>query len=460
MRLNVLYFDCFSGISGNMALGALLELGVPLTYLLDELNKVNVDGYRIEVTKVKKNGIGATYVNVVLEDTLKVSEEYHHKCSPEHSHNEVDHQHKHSHDHSHEEEHHHHEHIHDHDHHHVHRTYADIVEIIDESGITAGAKKLAQAIFSRIAKAEAKVHQETIDEVHFHEVGAVDSIVDIIGTAILIDKLAPDKIIASVVNDGHGFTYCQHGKIPIPVPATVEIFADAKVRSKQIDIEKELVTPTGAAIIAELATQFTQMPEMIIRGTGYGAGTRDLEIPNVVRVVQGEVCIGFEEENLQDSASSRQISQNHNHVNNQVNDQDEIIVMHTNIDDCSPEVLGYAMECLFTAGAKDVYFTPIHMKKNRMATMLTVLCDESSQTKLEEIIFKETTTIGIRIHKEYRKVLPRKASVVLTPYGELNVKEIIRDGETVIVPEFESARELALKNNIAIQKIYSQVEQA
>lgn len=401
--MKVLYFDCFSGISGNMVLGALLELGVSLPYLEQELKKVNVDGYELKVSKVKKNGIGATYVDVVLEDT--------------------------------------HAHL-----HHHHRTYTDIIQIIDESGITENAKELAKAIFYRIAKAEAKVHQESIEQVHFHEVGAIDSIVDIIGASILIDKLNPDRIIASVVNDGHGFTFCQHGQIPIPVPATVEIFADAKVRSKQVDIDKELVTPTGAAIIAQLAAEYTNMPEMIVECTGYGAGKRDLLIPNVLRVVQGEVVVEKEDEIKEEKEEK---------IQDKIQDRSsQILVMETNIDDCSPEILGYTMECLLQAGAKDVFFTPIQMKKNRMATMLTVLCEEELQTRMEEIIFQETTTLGIRMHKEYRTMLHRKQGKVATPYGELVVKEMIRNGVKVQVPEYESAKHLALANQVPLQEIY------
>ena len=230
--MKVLYFDCSSGISGNMTLGALMELIDEPDYLQKELAKLNIDGYHLHVTKTKKNGITGTYVDVHLEE------------------------HPHHHDH----EHHHHEH-----HHHVHRNLFDVNKIIDDSGINERAKALAKRIFLRVALAESKVHNEELANVHFHEVGAIDSIVDIIGTAILITKIAPDKIYSSIVNDGHGFIECAHGTISVPVPATSEIFAASNVVARQIDIDTELVTPTGAAIIAELSSSFQPMPPMNVK---------------------------------------------------------------------------------------------------------------------------------------------------------------------------------------------------
>ena len=249
--MKVLYFDCSSGISGNMTLGALMELIDEPDYLQKELAKLNIDGYHLHVTKTKKNGITGTYVDVHLEE------------------------HPHHHDH----EHHHHEH-----HHHVHRNLFDVNKIIDDSGINERAKALAKRIFLRVALAESKVHNEELANVHFHEVGAIDSIVDIIGTAILITKIAPDKIYSSIVNDGHGFIECAHGTISVPVPATSEIFAASNVVARQIDIDTELVTPTGAAIIAELSSSFQPMPPMNVQKIGWGCGTKELNIPNVLRI--------------------------------------------------------------------------------------------------------------------------------------------------------------------------------
>lgn len=257
--MKTLYFDCSSGISGNMTLGALLEIVGDEKYFLEEIKKLNIDGYKLEISKKVKNGITGTYVDVILE-----------------------HQHE---NHNHEEEHNHNH----HEHHHEHRNLNDVYSVIDNSSIDEKSKELSKRIFLRVAKAEAKVHNKTLEEVHFHEVGAIDSIIDIVGTAILINKINPDKIISSIVNDGYGFIECAHGKISVPVPATSEIFANSNVKFRQIDIDTELVTPTGAAIIAELATEFTTLPVMTIDKIGWGSGFKDLEIPNVLKVYCGEM---------------------------------------------------------------------------------------------------------------------------------------------------------------------------
>ena len=328
--MKALYFDCFSGISGDMTLGALLDLGLDQEAFLAEMAKVHVDGFEIKIGRVNKNGIDAMDVDVILAE-----EEHHHHHDHDHDHehphthdHDHDHEHPHTHDHDHDHEHphthdhdhdHEHPHTHDHDHDHehphthdhdhaamhthahphthdhghthshVHRNLFDVNHVIEESGISDHAKALAKAIFLRVAQAESKVHGKPLEEVHFHEVGALDSIVDIIGTAVLMDMLKVDAIYSSIVNDGHGFVWCQHGYMPIPAPATAEIFAASDVLYRQIDVEKELVTPTGAAIVAELASSFGTMPAMKILKTGYGAGKRDNKIPNVLRVVLGEV---------------------------------------------------------------------------------------------------------------------------------------------------------------------------
>ena len=343
--MKTLYFDCSAGISGDMTLGALLDLGIDKDKFVAELNKLNVEGYDMVFGRAVKNGIGANKVDVVITiegydaDGHPIMKEIHdddHHCEHHHDHDhehrhEHEHEHHHDHEHEHEHDHHHdHEHDHEHDHHHdhhhphVHRNVADVFAIIDNSEINENAKELAKRIFMRVAKAESKVHNEPLDKVHFHEVGAIDSIVDIIGTAICIDMLKPDRICASVVNDGHGFIMCQHGQIPVPVPATAQIFADSDVISRQIDIDTELVTPTGAAIIAELADSYGTMPAMKIEKIGMGAGSKDMKIPNVLRVAMGE---------------EKEIS------------EETITVLETNIDDASGEILGYTMERLLAAGA-------------------------------------------------------------------------------------------------------------
>ena len=400
--MKTLYFDCSSGISGNMTLGALLEIVGDDNYLLNELKKLNVDGYRIEISNKVKNGITGKYVDVILEDDI--------------------------HDHEHEHEHHHghsHEHEHEH-HHHAHRNLNDVKAIIDNSSIDEKSKELAKRIFLRVAKAESKVHNKPLEEVHFHEVGAIDSIVDIVGTAILVNKINPDKIISSVVNDGYGFIECAHGTMAVPVPATSEIFASSNVKFRQIDVDTELVTPTGAAIIAELAQEFTTLPAMITEKIGWGAGYKDLKIPNVLKVYYGEM----EKEN------------------------ESIVVMETNVDDCSGEVLAYTSEKLFENGALDVFYTPIFMKKGRPAYRLSVACRKEDMFKLQNIIFKETTTIGIRYRFEARTELGREMVEIDTKYGKIKAKKVTNNGETYVYPEYESLKEIAQKNDITLKELY------
>ena len=403
--MKTLYFDCSSGISGNMTLAALTEIIGDENYLVEELKKLHVDGYKIDISKKVKNGITGTHVDVILE----------HQRGHSHTHEEHEHYHKHE------------EPIHEHHHHHEHRNLHDVCEIIDNSDIDEESKDLAKRIFMRVAKAESKVHNKPLDEVHFHEVGAIDSIVDIVGTAILINKIHPDKIISSVVNDGHGFIECAHGTMAVPVPATSEIFANSDVEFRQIDIDTELVTPTGAAIIAELSSEFTTLPAMKIQKIGWGAGTKDLKIPNILKVYYGDI----QEENQ------------------------KIVVMETNIDDCSGEILGYTEEMLFKNGALDVFYTSIFMKKNRPAYRLTVVCKEPDIQKLQNIIFKETTTIGIRYRYEYRTELERKQILIDTKYGTLKAKKVSNNGETYVYPEYESVKELAHKNNVPLKEIYN-----
>ena len=400
--MKTLYFDCSSGISGNMTLGALVEILGDEQYLVKELKKLQVDGYHIEISKKVKNGITGTYVDVVLKD-------HHH----------------HEHEHHHEEHHHEYE----HEHHHEHRNLHDVNHIIENSNLKEETKQLAKRIFRRVAEAESKVHHKSIEEVHFHEVGAIDSIVDIVGTAILINKIQPDKIISSVVNDGYGFIECAHGTMSVPVPATSEIFSKAGVKCRQIDIDTELVTPTGAAIISELATEFTVMPTMTVQKIGWGAGKKDLKIPNVLKVYLGKM-----EETLEE--------------------KQEIAVMETNIDDTTGEILGYAAEKLMQNGALDAFFTPIYMKKGRPAYRLTVACRKEDIEKLQTIIFRETTTIGIRYRYEKRNVLPREKVEVNTEYGLVQAKQVKLGEETYTYPEYESLKKIAEEQNIPLKDLY------
>ena len=380
--MKILYFDCSSGISGNMTLGALTEIIGDENYLIEELKKLNIDGYKIEISKKVKNGITGTYVDVIL--------------------------------------------AHKHEHHHEHRNLNDINKIIENSLLSDEIKNLAKRIFLRVAKAESKVHNKTLEEVHFHEVGAIDSIVDIVGTAILINKINPDKIISSIVNDGYGFIDCSHGTMSVPVPATSEIFASSNVKFRQIDIDTELVTPTGAAIIAELSTDFTILPAIVTEKIGWGTGSKDLKIPNVLKVYYGEI----QESN------------------------EDFVVMETNVDDCTGEILGYTLEKLFESKALDVFYTPIFMKKGRPAYKLTVACRKKDMLNLQNIIFKETTTIGIRYRFESRTELKREFIEINTKYGKIKAKKVVNNGETYVYPEYESMKKIASKNNIPLKELY------
>lgn len=401
--MKVLYFDCSSGISGNMTLGALTEIIGDENYLLNELKKLNIDGYKIEISKKIKNGITGTYVDVILDNEHTLD---HHTDLHEH--------------------HHEHNHSSSHEHHHEHRNLEDINKIIENSSLNNDVKNLAKKIFLRVAEAESKVHNKTLEEIHFHEVGAIDSIVDIVGTAILINKINPDKIISSIVNDGYGFIECAHGTMSVPVPATSEIFVNSKVKFRQIDIDTELVTPTGAAIIAELAEEFKTLPTMTIEKIGWGTGSKDLKIPNVLKVYYGDM-----QEKVED-----------------------FLVMETNIDDSTGEILGYVQEKLFEEGALDVFFTPIFMKKGRPAYRLTVACKRKDMLKLQNIIFRETTTIGIRYRFESRTELAREFVEIDTKYGKIKAKKVINNGETYIYPEYENMKKLAKENNIPLKELY------
>jgi uncharacterized protein (TIGR00299 family) protein len=415
--MKVLYFDCFSGISGDMTLAALLDLGIDRDWLVGELGKLGVDGWEMLVAETSKHGVGGKQVNVILEQEAHGHTHSHTGLSGK---------------------------IHSLFHHHddtsahVHRDMAGIARLIDGSALSLEVKNLSKSIFMRLAVAEAKVHGTTPDKVHFHEVGAVDSIVDIVGTAICIDFLAPEKVYASVLHDGYGFVKCQHGLIPVPVPAVTEVLAARGVNFKQLDIEGEMMTPTGAAIITELAESFGAMPEMKVIKTGYGAGKKDFAIPNMLRVIMGEMDIASEDAVIasEDAAA--------------------VTVIETNIDDMSPEILGYVMEKLFESGARDVFFTPVYMKKCRPATMITILCDDALIPAMESVLFRETSTIGVRRYRVDRSVLPRKTVTVSTPYGEVKAKETVYADAVRHSLEYEDACRLAKEKGIALKDVYNQ----
>jgi len=416
--MKTLYFDCSSGISGNMVLGALTEIIGDETYLVEELKKLNIEGYHIEISKSQKKGITGTYVEVTVEGKDEYGHVHH---IHDHDHHHHDHDHHHNHDH------HHHDHDHGHHHHHdhEHRNLDDVNAVIDHSSLEEPVKDLAKRIFLRVARAESKVHGKPLSEVHFHEVGALDSIVDIVGAAILLERIRPDKVISSVVNEGYGFIECAHGTMSVPVPATSEILAEAGVKYRQIDVDTELVTPTGAAIIAEIADSFIPMPAMKVEKIGWGAGKKDISIPNLLKVSLGRI-----------------------------EDEGDFIVMETNVDDCSGEILAYTMNRLMDQGALDVFYTPVYMKKNRPAYLLTVTCNSSDMEKLQEIIFRETTTIGIRYRHEQRTKLDREPVEIDTPYGCIEGKKVVYKDQVYIYPEYESVKKTAESTGYPLKEVF------
>ena len=400
-----------------MTLGALIDLGADKKVFLTELEKLHLEGYEIAFETTQRNAITATHVNVILTGQEQA-----------HDHTHI---HEHIHDHGHTHEHDHEHHSHDHERGHFHRSFRDIRQMIQNSELSKEVKDLSLRIFTRVARAEAKVHHKDVEEVQFHEVGAVDSIVDIVGSAILITMLKPDRICASVVQDGHGFVHCQHGMLSVPVPAVCEIFAESDALIRQIDVDTELVTPTGAAIISELADSFGTMPVMTIDKIGWGAGTKILKIPNLLKVT-----LGYQET-----------------VSDNYTEQDEIMVLETNLDDCTGEMLGAAMEILMENGALDAFYTPIFMKKNRPAWCLTVLARPEDTEKMERLIFLHTTTIGIRRHLDQRRILKREKAVVPTAYGELQVKRVVLEDGYRDYPEYESAKKLAVETGKPLWEI-------
>jgi pyridinium-3,5-bisthiocarboxylic acid mononucleotide nickel chelatase len=400
--MRILYYDCFAGISGDMNLGAMIDLGVDKDFLIKELSKLNiVREFEVKVGRQSRKGIEGTKVDVILKQV--------------------------------EEDHHHH---HGHAHRHEHRNIGSIESIINSSGLNENVKKMSLKMFAKVAEAEAKVHGKPVNEVHFHEVGAVDSIVDIVGAAICLDYLKVDKVMASSVELGGGFVKCAHGIIPVPAPATVEILKGVPVKAGIVPFET--TTPTGAAILASSVDEFSDFKEFIIEKIGYGVGGRDTEIPNVLRVYLGKKKIERPAANDVES--------------------DEICLLECNIDDMNPEIYEYIMERLFNNGALDAYRIPILMKKERFGVILSVICKEEDKENLKEIIFLETSTIGIREHKLPRTKLKREFEVVDTAYGKASVKKVYYKGQLLKTkPEYDDCRRLAEDNKVPIKDIYDEI---
>lgn len=408
-----LYLECYSGISGDMMTAALLDLGADEKVLSEALESLPVKGFRTEVTRVSKAGLDACDFHVILD-----------RQHENHDH-DMEYLHGHSHDHSHGDHGH-------HSHDHEHRGLAEILEILCRAQITDGAREKAVRIFEILAEAEAKAHGTSIEKVHFHEVGAVDSIVDITAAAVCLDNLQIDKVIIPVLCEGSGSVRCQHGVIPVPVPAVTAVTSKYSIPLHMTDVQGELVTPTGAAIAAAIRTSARLPERFVIEKTGIGAGKREYERPSLLRAM-----LIRETENA--SAG------------------DYIYKLESNIDDCTGEALGYVMERLMKAGARDVHYTPVFMKKNRPAYQLNVICKEEDIEKLEGIIFRETTTIGIRRQKMERSVLKRQVKTVKTSLGEARIKVCFMENGMRAYPEYESVRELCRKNGLSFQETYQRI---
>ncbi|WP_010248302.1 nickel pincer cofactor biosynthesis protein LarC [Acetivibrio cellulolyticus] len=432
--MRVLYFDCFSGISGDMVLGALLDLGVNAQDFRRELGKLNLSGYDIVIERKVKNSITVTDVDVILDEDSqtihsKGNEQGHsenlnhcsHNNSVGHFHNDHEHQ-----------QHCNQKHQNQHDHDHNARNLKDIEILIDASDLKNTVKDFSKKVFREIARAEAKVHNKAIEEVHFHEVGAVDSIVDIVGTAICLDLLGVDKVYSSPLHDGTGFIECRHGRLPVPVPAVMEMLTDGNIPYIAEDINTELVTPTGIGIIKCLTEDFGSMPALMVNKVGYGGGKRDTGRLNALRCILGTMA-------------------------EMTDTREEIIVLETNIDDMSPEVLGFVMDKLFEQGALDVFYTPVYMKKNRPAVVLTALCKKDSEQVIVDTILKETSSLGIRKTISERYTMDREIVKVNTEFGEVGVKVSSFGDFKKFAPEYEDCRKIAISNDIPLWKVYNAV---
>ena len=384
--MKVLYYDCFSGISGDMHLGAMLDLGVEPGVLTGQLELLELDGYEIRISKDHRKGISGTRVDIVVEKT---------------------------------------------DH---HRNLDDITGIISNSRLSDTVKGKSLSMFRKLAEAEARVHGKDIKEIHFHEVGAVDSIVDIVGAAICLEELKPEHIISSTVELGGGFVKCAHGTFPVPAPATAEILTGIPVSSGAV--QSEATTPTGAVIIACNADEFGTMKGLRITKTAYGIGHRDHDIPNVLRIFWAE-----REETFATPGNSHQA-----------------VLVECNIDDMNPELYGYVMEKLFDAGADDVFITPIIMKKARPASKLSAICNPDKEDTVIQAVLSHSTSLGVRSYRVTKTLLDREYTKIPTRYGEVTLKNAIYKGRKLkSKPEYEDCIRLAREHNVPVQKIYDEI---
>jgi len=431
MSKTILYLECATGISGDMIVAALLDLGASKIKLLAALDSLNVEGYSVSVGRANSHGVDACSFDVELEH------EHHHEHEHEHGHHHghaaLEHEHPHeAHEHHHKHERgHHHEHGHEHHHPHVHRNLADVTAILNSGNLTPHARELALKIFGIVAEAESKAHGKPVEEVHFHEVGAIDSIVDIAAAAVCLDDLGIDDVVVTALSEGTGFVECQHGLLPIPVPAVANIASASGLPLRILpSVEGEMVTPTGAAIAAAIRTRSALPESFTIKKIGLGAGKRDFGMPNVLRAML------IEETAVADAPPA------------------EIMILETNIDDSTGETLGLAMDSLLAAGALDVHYIPAFMKKNRPAWLLRVICREADVPAMERVIFTETSSIGIRKLPAGRTCLARTVVDVTLPAGSAKVKKCNFDGQTFYYPEYESIKALAAASGVPFADLF------
>lgn len=448
--MKTLYLDIFSGISGDMFIGALLDLGVPFEKLEIELEKLDLHGFHLHAVRKHKASIEGVKFDVHMHDHEHGDEDHghhheHHHHADDHDHSHHDHGHSHGHEHSHSHEHSHGEHAHTHEHeHHDHehgRTFREIKELINASSLSPWVKEKAVAVFARIARAEGKIHGMPAEEVHFHEVGALDSIVDIVGGCVALELLGKPRIVAAPVVEGTGFIHCAHGRFPIPAPATIAILAERGVPVSQCEEPHELVTPTGAALLAEFAEEFAPLRNVIPEKIGYGLGERDNKTrPNVLRAILGAATVQVVGHDWE---------------------TDTIAVLETNLDDINAEILGHVVEKAFSEGALDVFHTPIQMKKNRPGVLLTVLCGATDQDRFTELLLRETTALGVRRSLCERRKLRREIVQVQTRFGAVDVKLGKLNGLIVQAsPEYESCRRIAESKQVPIKEVYQAAQTA
>jgi uncharacterized protein (TIGR00299 family) protein len=390
--MNILYFDCFSGISGDMVLGALIDAGLDASELEKELGKLSLEDWHLDISKVSKHGLAGTQVKVIVED--KITE----------------------------------------------RKVSEILNIVEKSSLPQQIIKDSIAILKRIGDAESKIHGRPAADLHLHELGGTDTIIDVVGAVIGLNLLKIDKVYSSPVHVGKGFVSCAHGLLPVPAPATMELLTQANTPIFGKDIEAELTTPTGAAILTYLTSSFGSLPPLDIDSIGYGAGEKDLPIPNLLRVLIGyQNTIITQENYIQESCTS----------------------IEANIDDMNPELYSYLMDRLFSIGALDVYMIPIYMKKNRPGILLGTISEKDIVENIVDLLLKETTTLGVRIHEMKRCILPREEIQVSTKYGDVKVKIAKISGRiTNISPEYESCRVLAENSGVSLKEVYQEASSA